>query len=701
MNVMLAVGGGATSGADLLATDLLANLAVILCVAAGTTVLFQRIRQPVILGYLLAGLIVGPHVPIPVLANDQVAHTLSELGVILLMFALGLEFSLRKLVKVAATAGFVAILQCSLMIWLGYLAGRLFGWTAYESLFAGSMIAISSTTIIVKAFSEQNVKGRVAEVVFGVLIVEDLIAVLLLAILTAVASGSGVSAAEVMRTSGRLAGFLLVLLVAGLFLVPRFVRMVVRLGRAETTVVACVGVCFAFALLARRLGYSVALGAFLGGALVAESGEGPKIEPLIAPLRDVFAAVFFVSVGMMIDPALVAEHWMAVLALTAVVIAGKLIGVTIGAFLAGHGIRTSVQAGMSLAQIGEFSFIIAGAGVALGVVRSFLYPVAVAVSALTTLVTPWLIRAAGPCAAYLDRRLPHAVQTWASLYGSWVQQLGSGQAGKTLGATLRRQVRLLLLDVALIGVIVTGASVTLRALVGVAVAYTGIGPSAARAAIILAAAALTVPFVVGALRLARALGTTVAIHALPAGAGLDLAAAPRRALIVTLQLAIVLAVGAPLLAIVQPFVPAVPTAAVLVLLIASLIVPFWRSAANLEAHVRAGAQVIAEALAAQARSGDGHGPDAESEIRRLVPGLGDVTAVPLVSGSAAEGRSLKDLNLRGRTGATVVALQRGAAPVVVPTGDEVLAAGDTLVVAGTDEAVAAAEQIFSEGAHAG
>jgi CPA2 family monovalent cation:H+ antiporter-2 len=200
--------------------DILANLTVILSVAAVTTLIFQRLRQPVVLGYLLAGLIVGPHLPVPLLADAHLAHALSELGVILLMFSLGLEFSLRKLARVAATAGLVALLQCSLMMWLGYTVGRLLGWTGYESLFAGAALAISSTTIIVKAFADQKIKGRITEIVFGILIVEDLIAVLLLAILTTVASGNGVSAEQLGRTTARLAGFLVALVAVGLFTVP-------------------------------------------------------------------------------------------------------------------------------------------------------------------------------------------------------------------------------------------------------------------------------------------------------------------------------------------------------------------------------------------------------------------------------------------------------------------------------------------------
>src|SRR6185295_10985485 len=383
------------------AHEFLKALTVVLGVAAVTTVLFQRLRQPVVLGYILAGFIIGPNVPVPLVADRQVIETLSELGVILLMFSLGLEFSLGKLVRLGPSAGLTALFQSSLMVWLGFVTGQLLGWTTLESLFGGAVIAISSTTIIAKAFAEQGIGGPLRELVVGILIIEDLIAILLMATLTAIASGAGLSAAEMAWTTGKLGLFLIALIGIGLLLVPRAVRAINRLGRPETTLVASIGFCFAVSLLAHELGYSVALGAFIAGSLIAESGEQHSIEQLVAPVRDLFAAIFFVSVGVLIDPALIARHWLAIALLTAVVIVGKVVGVVLGAFLTGNRVRSSVQAGMSLAQIGEFSFIIAGLGLSLKATRDFLYPVAVAVSALTTLTTPWLIRASGPVANWI------------------------------------------------------------------------------------------------------------------------------------------------------------------------------------------------------------------------------------------------------------------------------------------------------------
>lgn len=675
------------------AHEFLKSLTVVLAVAAITTVVFQRLRQPVVLGYILAGLIVGPHVPIPLVADPGVVQTLSEVGVILLMFSLGLDFSLRKLITVGPTAGPTALLETSLMVWLGFTIGRLFGWTALESLFTGAVIAISSTTIIAKAFAEQGITGKLRELVVGVLIVEDLIAILLMAILTALASGSGLAAGPLAATIARLAAFLVGLVGIGLLLVPRAIHAISRLNRRETTLVASIGICFTIALLAQAFGYSVALGAFLAGSLVAESGEEKQIERLVEPVRDMFAAVFFVSVGMLIDPALVARHWPAVVVLTAAVVLGKVLGVSLGAFLTGSGMRTSVQAGLSLAQIGEFSFILAGLGLALHATGQFLYAVAVAVSALTTLLTPWMIRASVPVAAWVDRKLPRPLQTFAALYGSWLEELRWRRPAATAMAGLRRLLRLLVLDAALIAGLIVATSASIRRIVAFARDQLGMSEVVTRWLVLAVAVALSAPFCIGVIRVSQKLGVTLARLALPAEKlkRVDFAAAPRRMLVVTFQLAGVLLVGTPLLALTQPFLPAASGAAVLALLVVVLGVAFWRSATNLQGHVRAGAEVILEALAAQARPRPTPtAGDTLEHVHQLLPGLGALAALRLDPGSAAIGRTLAQLNLRGRTGATVLAITRTEGGVLVPTAEELLRAGDLLAVAGTHDAIEAA-----------
>jgi CPA2 family monovalent cation:H+ antiporter-2 len=666
------------------------TLTIVLSVAAVTTVVFQRLRQPVVLGYIVAGLIVGPHVPIPLVVDRDTVHSLSELGVILLMFSLGLEFSLANLARVGPTAGFTAVFQAGFMSWLGFLVGRAFGWTVMESIFMGAAISISSTTIIAKVFEEQGIGGRQRELVVGILLFEDLVAVVFLAALTAIATGAGLSAAALTATVGKLTAFLIALLVVGMLVVPRFIRVVMRLERDETTLVASVGLCFLMAYVAHRAGYSVALGAFLAGSLVAESGRAEAIEHLVRPVRDVFAAIFFVSVGLLIDPALVAQHWLAVVVLTAVVILGNIVGVSIGAFLTGSSTRTAIQAGMSLAQIGEFSFIIAGLGVSLGAIGEFVYPVAVAVSAITTLTTPWLIRFAEPAADYVDRKLPPALQTFTTFYGTWLERMRAGGA-KRQGHDVRGPLRLIAVDAALLSGLIVASALWLDEASAFLVNTFGIAAVPAGLLVLAAAATAAIPFLIGIGRLSRRLGLALAEAALPRGSGtLDLDAAPRRALLVTLQLAVGLATTLAVVAVTQPFLPSYPGPVLLVLVAVAFAIALWQSATNLEGHVRAGSQAIVEALTTYARPTDGvGGPPSLAGVHGMLTGLGEPVAIQLDSDSPGVGRSLADLNLRGRTGATVLAIIRTGKPVV-PSAGERLDSGDILAVAGTHDAIDAA-----------
>ena len=677
----------------------LQNLAVVLCVAAVATVVFQRLRQPVVFGYLLAGMIIGPHIPIPLVANPQTVRALSELGVILLMFSLGLEFSIRKLVQVSQKAGAVALFECSVMVSVGYLVGQMLGFTRVESIFGGAIVGISSTTIIVKAFEEQNVRGRVTELVFGILIIEDLLAIFLLTVLTTIARSGAVSPSELALTAIRLVMFLAPLIGFGILTVPRAIRAVQKLGRPETTLVASIGICFAAALLALSFGYSVALGAFIAGSLIAESGHETEISNLVRPVRDMFAAIFFVSVGMMIDPTALTEHWRAVLALTLAVIFGKVLAVTVGAFLAGHGRRTAIKAGMSLAQIGEFSFIIAGVGVASGVIGGWMYPVAIAVSAITTLTTPLLIRLSNKAAASIDHWLPEPIQTVTALYASWIERVRNAPRPATERSATNRIIRIILIDAALITALVIGIDVEIDRLSVLVGAMLGMAPDRVRFAIVLVSGLIAAPLIYGLITSAKSLGNHLARRAFSdAQKGkVDPADAPRRALVILVQIAVLLAVGIPVVAITQPFLPPNQGAFVLGLLTLLMLVALWRNAANLQGHARAGAQIIASALAHQMASTDGASDEGKllEDVNAVLPGLGEPVAIRVVPRSIAVGRSLAQLNLRGATGATVLAIKRGDQQIPTPLGREVIHSGDVVAVAGAQDAISVARAIFS------
>ncbi|MEO6211039.1 MAG: cation:proton antiporter [Gemmatimonadaceae bacterium] len=676
----------------------LQTLALVLGVAALTTVIFRRLKQPVVFGYLIAGLLVGPKMPLPLVADPAIVQTLSELGVILLMFALGLEFRIGRVLQIGVTSGLAALGETSLMMGIGFLVAQLLGWTTIESLFTAGIVAISSTTIVSKAFVERGVKGRVTEIVFGILVSEDLVAILLVAILTAVAAGGGLSPMDVGLTVIRLSTFLIALLSIGLLLIPRFMRIVVKLGSEETTLVAAIGVCFACAYLALSFGYSVALGAFIAGSLVSESGEGKVVEHLVHPVRDMFVAIFFVSVGMLIDPAVVVQHWGAVLVLVAVVIVGKVIAVSVSTFLTGNGLGLAVQSGMSLAQVGEFSFIIAAIGLANGATRSFLYPIAVAVSAVTTITTPWLIRAATPVTLFLDRKLPARVQMFSSLYGSWVEQMRKVPGDVKERSRTRRLGQLLLIDAALLLVIALGAAAEIGRIGPLLQSWIGVSASAVPTVVAIGALALAVLPLVGIARTARQLGFALAVRAMPSVAPgrVDLAAAPRGALTVTLQIAIMLAIVIPLLAITQPFVTAAPGLLTLVVVALVLGIAFWRSAQSLHGHTRAGAEAIVAMLGEQMMVDTA--PDAVrlamERIDLVLPGLGTPVALQVTRGSPAIDRSLSSLDLRGRTGATVLAIVRAGEQVLVPRGHDMLRADDVLAVAGSADAIAAARVLI-------
>lgn len=422
------------------AISFIQDLAVIMLVAGVVTILFHRFKQPVVLGYIVAGFIIGPHTPPFGLIHDEdTIKTLAELGVIFLMFCLGLEFSLRKLFKVGATAFIAAFLEIVLMIWIGYEIGRWFDWSTMDSLFLGAILAISSTTIIVKALNDLKMKDqRFAQLIFGVLIVEDILGIGIIALLSSIAVSGTVSSGEVFSTVGKLSLFMIVALVIGILLVPRLLAYVAKFESNEMLLITVLGLCFGFCLLVVKLEYSMVLGAFLIGAIMAESRQLIKIEGLIEPVRDMFSAIFFVAIGLMIDPQILLQYAWPIAVITVAVVLGKMLSCGLGAFIAGNDGRTSLRVGMGLSQIGEFSFIIAALGMTLQVTSDFLYPVAVAVSAITTLLTPYLIRGADPLSLKIAAVMPKRMSRVFGMYGEWLRSISPQGEGAMLAAMIRK-----------------------------------------------------------------------------------------------------------------------------------------------------------------------------------------------------------------------------------------------------------------------
>lgn len=406
--------------------DLIADLGLILAAAAFTTLVFKKIKQPLVLGYILAGMLVGPYLDfLPSVSDSKSIEIWGEIGVIFLLFSLGLEFSFKKLVKVGGSASITAVVKVGFLILAGFGVGKLLGWANMDSLFLGGILSISSTMITLKAFEELGIKHKkFAGLVFGVLIVEDLVAILLLVLFSTLAVSQQSAANEMLRSILKLGFFLVLWFLGGIFLVPTFLKVTKKLMNDETMLVVSLALCLIMVLIAVKVGFSPALGAFIMGSILAETTQAEKIEHLTKSVKDLFSAVFFVSVGMLIDPAMLIKYATPIILITLVIVIGKIIFTVLGALLAGQPLKTSVQAGMSLAQIGEFSFIIATLGATLKVTSDFLYPIAVAAAAITTFTTPYLIKLSEPFYNLLLKMLP---EKWLDAIGRY----SSGTQGIT------------------------------------------------------------------------------------------------------------------------------------------------------------------------------------------------------------------------------------------------------------------------------
>lgn len=391
---------------------LISDLALILIVAGVVTIIFKRLKQPLVLGYIVAGFLAGPHMPYTPSVEDSTSiHTWSEIGVIFLMFTLGLEFSFKKIVKMGFKPIMAAICVMFCMMSLGSGIGHLFGWSSMNSLFLGGMLAMSSTTIIYKAFDDLGLGNRkFAGEVLSVLILEDILGILLMVVLSALAVSREFQGLELAGSLFQLAFFLILWFIVGVFLVPLILKHNIRWMNKETLLVCTIGLCFLLVVCAANAGYSPAFGAFMMGSILAETVEAENIEHVVSPVKDLFGAIFFVSVGMMVDPSILVEYWMPICAITITILAGQVIFGSGSFLIAGHPLKIAMQCGFSLAQIGEFAFIIASLGVTLKVTDPFLYPVVVAVSIITTFLTPYMIRAAEPCSQFVEKRLPHRMK---------------------------------------------------------------------------------------------------------------------------------------------------------------------------------------------------------------------------------------------------------------------------------------------------
>jgi CPA2 family monovalent cation:H+ antiporter-2 len=665
----------------------LQDLATVMIVAGLVTILFHRFKQPVVLGYILAGFIIGPHTPpVAMITNEESINTLAEIGVILLMFSLGLEFSLRKLKKVGGTAVIAASLEILSMGWVGYELGRFFGWSNTDSLFLGAMLSMSSTTVIIKVLTDMGrTKDKFAQLIFGILILEDVLGIAMIALLSGIAMTGTLSLGTVGITLGKLTIFLVVVLVAGLLVVPRLLGYVSRFKSNEMLLISVLGLCFGISLLAAKLGYSVALGAFIIGAVIAEAREIHRIETLIEPVRDMFSAIFFVAIGLLIDPKMLLVHWLPVLVITLAVIVFKVIACATGTFLGGYDRESSLRVGMSVAQIGEFSFIIASLGVTLKVTSTFLYPIAVAVSAITTLLTPYLIRSSDGAVRQFDRLAPGWLTHSMSLYTQWIGQLGAGKGSNLAGKLMRLWILQMALNVALMtGLLIVAVYFGQHPPEGLE--KLGFGEEGLKTALWFTAVILSLPLFIATSRKLQALGMLIAeIRVSEAAAG-ELTAAIRTIVAQVIAIVGTALLGFYVLALTSTLLPSFKILLILLVLVGLIAWLLRRSFIRVYSKAQAALQ---ETLT--------QNPPANPLL--TVPALppllrnADLETVEIGGNSRASGKLIHELQLRTQTGASIVAIERKGQSIVNPGPDEELQAGDKILLLGSrvqlDAAIAA------------
>ena len=387
---------------------LITDLAFILLLGAGVTVLFKWIKQPVVLGYIVAGFLASPHFEyLPSVTTEANIDFWAQIGIVVLLFSLGLEFSFKKLMSAGGSAVVTALIIVAGMMCAGYAAGRFMGMNSINSLFLGGMLSMSSTTIIIKAFTDMGLRQqKFASLVLAVLIVEDLFAVVMMVILSSIAVNNAVEGADLLFSVGKLLFFLVMWFLVGVYVLPSLLNLWRRFLNSETLLVVSMGLCLGMAVFSVYCGFSLALGAFVMGSILAGTSYAERIEHVVTPVKDLFGAVFFISVGMMVQPAILAQYWGSILIISGVVIVGMIVFGTFGMLVTGQTLRVAMQSGFSLTQIGEFAFIIATLGMSLGVLQPSLYPIVVAVSVITTFTTPYFIKMATPAYEAVERRLP-------------------------------------------------------------------------------------------------------------------------------------------------------------------------------------------------------------------------------------------------------------------------------------------------------
>ncbi len=639
---------------------LVTDLALILGAAGFIILLFKKLKQPLVLGYIIAGLLVGPHFAFfPTVIEIANIQIWAEIGVIFLLFSLGLEFSFKKLVKVGASSSVMAFTEVVVMVLLGYLSGKLLGWSTMDSIFLGGILSISSTTIIIRAFDELGVKTqRFAGLVFGILIIEDLVAILLLVLLSTLAVSQQFAGGEMLSAVLKLAFFLVLWFLGGIFLIPTFLRRASKLMNDETLLIVSIALCLLMVVLAARAGFSPALGAFIMGSILAETTKAEKIEHLNKSVKDLFGAIFFVSVGMLINPAMILEYAGPIAIITVVTIIGKVISITGGGLLSGQNLKTSIQSGMSVSQIGEFSFIIATLGLSLKVTSDFLYPVAVAVSAITTFTTPYMIRFAEPAYKKVESWLPRRWKISLSEYSSGAQTVDTT-------SNWRKVLQSYAINVAVCSVIIIGiillADRYLNPIIQENILSGNFGD--------LLTTAVTFVF------MAPFLWALAVNHPQKEAQGIIWANKNYRSLIIVLEFTRI-CIAILLIGILLNQFFSIKMASLVGLVFITIMIIFSK---------RIQAFYIGIENRFMQNLHDRDKQEAANAYHTLTPWNVHLTHVKVPGNSLVAGKSLTDLQVREKYGLNVTVIERGDRTIMAPTRDEIIFPNDKLYVFGNEE----------------